>query len=342
MSICNNFSPSLQQPSSNVEEGLDYDVFDIISGFSDDELDLLEEFSDFSDLSSSDGVTTVDANTGSENERSSPTDRDERPPVNHNIFFPNDVQNDPANQYEFIQDKRLQNPSSNFQHSRILSSVNCNDGPITHTSKRIKREERLVKNREAANKSRTKRKNQLTDMEEAVKQLNQKNVDLQQQCAALRAENMVLVEQNNFLKNLISDRGSSHQLSSNRPSLSGVACLGVVFMTTFFGDKLLSVFTPSLVQTNRYNGVRSSGRVLLSIDNPVSIHQSPSALQFSCVDVIISIFRMCFGLDEHVSDDQQFQYLVFFSRLVVYGAALYIALLVKDRMRTHLSPRLPI
>ncbi|OQR93651.1 hypothetical protein THRCLA_08387 [Thraustotheca clavata] len=70
--------------------------------------------------------------------------------------------------------------------------------------KRSKHEIRLMKNRESANKSRLRRKNQINDLANDVQQLTEERNSLKTEVAALRAENQSLRDQNQFLRGLVS------------------------------------------------------------------------------------------------------------------------------------------
>ncbi|TMW58688.1 hypothetical protein Poli38472_010247 [Pythium oligandrum] len=69
--------------------------------------------------------------------------------------------------------------------------------------KKSKREIRQMKNRESANRSRMKRKNQLSEMAVEVDELTKTQHELQNTIAALRAENKSLHDQNAFLRSLV-------------------------------------------------------------------------------------------------------------------------------------------
>lgn len=72
----------------------------------------------------------------------------------------------------------------------------------TH-SKKSKREIRQMKNRESANKSRLRRKAQMSELSDEVDGLTKKQHELENTIAALRAENKSLHDQNSFLRSLV-------------------------------------------------------------------------------------------------------------------------------------------
>lgn len=72
-------------------------------------------------------------------------------------------------------------------------------------SKKSKREIRQMKNRESANKSRLRRKAQLSELTSEVAGLKKKEQELQMVIAGLRAENKSLQKQNDFLQSLVTN-----------------------------------------------------------------------------------------------------------------------------------------
>ncbi|KDO28700.1 hypothetical protein SPRG_06554 [Saprolegnia parasitica CBS 223.65] len=90
--------------------------------------------------------------------------------------------------------------------------------PIEPTTKRSKHEIRLMKNRESANKSRLRRKNQINDLASDVQVLTDERNALKTEVAALRAENQSLRDQNQFLRGLVSS-GTNTNVQSAVTSL---------------------------------------------------------------------------------------------------------------------------
>jgi len=240
--------------------------------FSDDLFDILSEFSteqpfEFHDVGFSSNSST-----------SSPSDDESQ--ESHKSDFDKTVQSidfcDNMGDYVLPKKHSLDNVDDNLFPARKLLSQGSNRRTTKSggESKRFKQEDRLIKNREAANKSRMKRKTQMSEMEIKVKVLSQENISLQTDNAALRAENSVLFEQNNFLKSLLSEKlgGSSNipvdqVLSSFRPSnLSGVAMLCLVCTVSFWGDSII----PSNQDITKSVMPVHHGRVLMSIGNEAS------------------------------------------------------------------------
>eukprot|EP00602_Paraphysomonas_sp_CaronLab_P002689 CAMPEP_0185023590 /NCGR_PEP_ID=MMETSP1103-20130426/6252_1 /TAXON_ID=36769 /ORGANISM="Paraphysomonas bandaiensis, Strain Caron Lab Isolate" /LENGTH=217 /DNA_ID=CAMNT_0027556255 /DNA_START=77 /DNA_END=727 /DNA_ORIENTATION=+ len=109
----------------------------------------------------------------------------------------------------------------------------------SHDSKRVKREERLIKNRESANKSRLKRKNEKAEMEEAIADLQRRVKELELENCALLADNKSLNSQNIFLRSLLSDREKELVKSkehSFRGAVSGMSVMCLVCACSFFND----------------------------------------------------------------------------------------------------------
>lgn len=134
----------------------------------------------------------------------------------------------------------------------------------THDSKRMKRDDRLIKNRESANKSRMKRKNEKLEMEETIALLRARIKDLELENTALVTDNTSLTSQNLFLRSLLTDRErdlARKQDDSFRGSVSGVAILCVVCACSFANEWIPSVFKIH----NTVKQQRLPGRVLLSM-----------------------------------------------------------------------------
>jgi outer membrane murein-binding lipoprotein Lpp len=79
-------------------------------------------------------------------------------------------------------------------------------------TKKSKREIRQMKNRESANKSRLRRKAQMSELSEEVQELTKKQHELQNTIAALRAENKSLHDQNSFLRSLVAKPNTNNEL----------------------------------------------------------------------------------------------------------------------------------
>ena len=139
----------------------------------------------------------------------------------------------------------------------------------THDTKRAKKDDRLIKNRESANKSRLKRKNEKLEMEETIAELTARIKVLELENTALVTDNTSLNSQNLFLRSLLTDREKElarKQDDSFRGSMSGVAILCVVCACSFVSDWMPSIF--KIQSTMRQH--RQSGRVLLSLAEPTA------------------------------------------------------------------------
>ncbi|CAM9866701.1 unnamed protein product [Ectocarpus sp. 6 AP-2014] len=99
--------------------------------------------------------------------------------------------------------------------TRLLSGGEGGAGRIT---KRAKREERLMKNREAANRSRVKRKEVLSELENRADTLSKSLAASRDESAALKQEIASLREQNSFLRGMLSAHGSAIDLPPIMPS----------------------------------------------------------------------------------------------------------------------------
>lgn len=85
-------------------------------------------------------------------------------------------------------------------------------GTAASDAKKSKREIRQMKNRESANKSRLRRKAQMSELSEEVGELTKKQHELENTIAALRAENKSLHDQNAFLRSLVAKPAGSADL----------------------------------------------------------------------------------------------------------------------------------
>ncbi|KAK1945414.1 hypothetical protein P3T76_002462 [Phytophthora citrophthora] len=117
--------------------------------------------------------------------------------------------------------------------SSCVATTDVSASPAAATStdndpnaKKSKREIRQMKNRESANKSRLRRKAQLSTLTTEVSELKKKEQELQTIIAGLRAENKSLLDQNTFLRSLVtsfkqepSSSSSSHQMTAAFASL---------------------------------------------------------------------------------------------------------------------------
>jgi len=95
-------------------------------------------------------------------------------------------------------------------------------GESDPNANKSKREIRQMKNRESANKSRLRRKAQLSTLTTEVTQLKQKEQELQTIIAGLRAENKSLLDQNTFLRSLVTN---VKQEPRSNPCLAAFASL---------------------------------------------------------------------------------------------------------------------
>ncbi|KAG1685990.1 hypothetical protein DVH05_007591 [Phytophthora capsici] len=106
-------------------------------------------------------------------------------------------------------------PSSSVVTSDASASPAAASIDNDPNAKKSKREIRQMKNRESANKSRLRRKAQLSTLTTEVTELKKKEQELQTIIAGLRAENKSLLDQNTFLRSLVT---SFKQEPSSSPS----------------------------------------------------------------------------------------------------------------------------
>lgn len=92
------------------------------------------------------------------------------------------------------------------------ATASAADASDANHSKKSKREIRQMKNRESANKSRLRRKAQMSELSDEVNELTKKQHELENTIAALRAENKSLLDQNTFLRSLVTKPAGSGDL----------------------------------------------------------------------------------------------------------------------------------
>lgn len=171
--------------------------------------------------------------------------------------------------------------SSPFQHistyypSFSTCNTSENSGDNSSSNKRTKVEDKLKRNRESANKSRLKRKNEKFELEDTVAALRERVRTLEMENNALLTDNTTLSQHNFFLQSMLKNqKESSGAVQEKTPSsqshmsaLSGISMLCVVFSISFFNEWL-----PSSMQSSAGSGEdpwnpaeSSTGRVLLSV-----------------------------------------------------------------------------
>lgn len=150
---------------------------------------------------------------------------------------------------------------------------------LSKSNKRMKRdvdEDRLIKNRESANRSRMKRKNEKLEMEETIGELKSRIRTLELENTALVTDNASLHNQNLYLRSLLSEREVDLKKKSTpsfNGTVSGMTVLCLVCVCTVFNEWL-----PPALRVMQSNGDssphRPSGRVLLSMHDTPSIHMT--------------------------------------------------------------------
>jgi hypothetical protein len=167
-------------------------------------------------------------------------------------------------------------PTVSHHQAPLLSSHESVEN--VHDTKRLKRDDRLIKNRESANKSRMKRKNEKVEMEETIAHLRDRIKDLELENTALVTDNTSLTSQNLFLRSLLTERekelAKKHD-DSFRGSVSGVAILCVVCACSFANEWIPSVFKIQSATKQH----RLPGRVLLSLAESSSADLTAPFLQ---------------------------------------------------------------
>lgn len=189
------------------------------------------------------------------------------------------------------EDNNLNNNTHNNNNNNNDLMLHKSTPLITQQSnKRVKREtgdDRLMKNREAANRSRIKRKNEKLEMEDTIAELKERVKTLELENTALLADNTSLHNQNLYLKSLLSNcEVTKKPMNHFNGAVSGVTVLCLVCMCTIFNDWLppiLSINSPtsSSSSSSASSSYRPSGRVLLSMHDIPSIHMPPSSAPYT-------------------------------------------------------------
>jgi hypothetical protein len=180
-------------------------------------------------------------------------------------------------------------PSSVVFAPNPLSSFSTNNDAdcAAPSKKRSKTEEKLIRNRESANKSRLKRKHEKAQLEETVAELRERVRVLEMENNALLTDNTTLSQHNFFLQGMLKKQqegskpqeGSSceQSLSTSNSHISAIG--GISMLCVVFSVSCLNNYLPSSWQgitsgdNSEYWDNESSslsGRVLLAVDDDVS------------------------------------------------------------------------
>jgi hypothetical protein len=173
--------------------------------------------------------------------------------------------------------EEMENYVQRLKATRVLS---------TEEEKELKRQRRLIKNREYAKQSRKKKKTQLKDLEGQISKLTAQNEELRTQNSSLQSEIVLLnskllavTSENTRLRGTLSQLKAYHRKAQGEPAwpsltqnktVAGVCLLGVVFFALFFHIAIPWRGEPSA--TNDLSFSRTA-RVLLQDDT--SSHVPP-------------------------------------------------------------------
>lgn len=163
----------------------------------------------------------------------------------------------------------------------------ASDAECAPSKKRSKAEEKLIRNRESANKSRLKRKHERVQLENTVKELKERVRVLEMENNALLTDNTTLSQQNCFLQDLLKKQKNeasaeiSRTSSTHMSAIGGISVLCVVFSVSFFSELIpasWSGFSDS--KGDSYWNDNGSGRVLQGIDDEVGYGKNQSNIMF--------------------------------------------------------------
>lgn len=148
------------------------------------------------------------------------------------------------------------------------------------SSKRSKTEEKLLRNRQSANKSRLKRKHEKMQLEDTVAELRERVRVLEMENNALLTDNTTLSQHNFFLQSMLKkqqeESSGVQALTSSHNGMSaigGISMLCIVFSVSFFNDWLpssLQGLTDGNKDGSGWSVEQSSGRVLLGMGDELN------------------------------------------------------------------------
>jgi len=156
-----------------------------------------------------------------------------------------------------------------------------------------------MKNRESANKSRVKRKNEKMTLEQTVAELTAKVQQLQQENDALQADNCFLSNQNSELKTELA--------KYQNPKVAGFSSMSVfciVFAFSFvFGFNDYNPL-PSLIHSSHFDNTKNSGRILLATDDQEFHHfEFGRFVQIAAITLVAIYVVLQFGFkNSHIKD----------------------------------------
>lgn len=174
------------------------------------------------------------------------------------------------------EDSRHKNDSS-----RLLFTASHNGGDI----KRSKHEEKLIRNRESANKSRLKKKQEKMNLEATISSLREQLQQVERENAALRAEKASLTDHNTFLRGLLTNM----KKDSWGNAMSGMSVLGIACGYFFLDSSVFPSFFSQPGESDFSGRVLSRSNVhLLSSDDHIPF-KSYIALCLLCIGILMSI-----------------------------------------------------
>jgi hypothetical protein len=193
-------------------------------------------------------------------------------------------------------------PCYDFNSQNLYLHQNPSAPLLSKSNKRVRKEmdeDRLIKNRESANRSRLKRKNEKAEMEDAITEYKNRIRTLELENTALMTDNASLHNQNMYLRTLLTEREMDLKkktaAATTAPGLngavSGITVLCLVCMCTVFNDWLPPALRIAQSIGSTSSSHRPSGRVLLSMQDIPSVHMT-SAYSDAIESSPQSYFRM--------------------------------------------------
>ena len=198
--------------------------------------------------------------------------------------------------FGYVSDLSSQGKGNAHKKTKSVSadSTSSANGEDQSTNDYLKKEHRLIRNRESANKCRQKKKTEMQNLNSKISELMGKILSLTQENAGLRADNISLTDHNRFLRNLLASKlelplhdtpaTTTSNLPAKTKSTTGIAMLGL------FGAVAIVKNVCSGSVSESYVG----GRILLSDYSTQDIEHGNSLYLavvgvFACLILLFSL-----------------------------------------------------
>jgi len=161
----------------------------------------------------------------------------------------------------------------------FTASSNAND------QKRSKHDEKLIRNRESANKSRLKKKQEKMNLEATISSLREQLQQVERENSALRAENASLNDHNIFLRGLLSNKKNENWGNA----ASGVSVLGIVCGYFFLDSSVFPSYFSQPGESDFSGRVLSHSKVQLLASEAHIPFKSYFAICLLCIGIVMYV-----------------------------------------------------